>query len=417
VTAGEPRTLAAEARARIIGGMLARLLLCCPFALAPMAQEPAQGPTDAKDKTPSDFVRFVRVEDGGHLDTAITTYTKGDVTLLLFGAVHIADRVCYAALNDRFTTCDVLLYELVAAPDDKPGKGREERSFNLLSALQHGLKNSLELTFQLDEIDYQAANFVHADMTPEEFQASMAERGESLLSIMFSMMSQGMKLQQEQAESGTPEPAPFDLAAAFRKREGHHLMRLTFAQQMEQIERMALGGDGGTTLLEGRNEKCLEVLQQQLAAGKKRIGIYYGAAHFPHMEKRLVADLGFAKVDHEWLIAWDCKKRMDQAPDRAMLRLRRRCRDELQELGRAAKAYRDGRAVPVPTLVQLSAAVDGGASAYAGPTKDPWGNDYLVRKRAVGTRLEAVSKGPDGQLDTDDDLVEVEARRGGLFGR
>jgi hypothetical protein len=69
--------------------------------------------------------------------------------------------------------------------------------------LQQGLKNALELTFQLDEIDYQAGNFVHADMTPQEFEQSMAERGESLLSIMWGMMmSAACSSRAEQAAEG-----------------------------------------------------------------------------------------------------------------------------------------------------------------------------------------------------------------------
>ncbi|HET7843268.1 MAG TPA: hypothetical protein VFL14_03895, partial [Xanthomonadales bacterium] len=140
----------------------AAMLPLLPVTL--LAQDPA--PSDAPDKTPSDFVRFVKVGDGGHLDTAITKYARGDVELVLFAAVHIADGACYATLNDRFTTCDVLLYELVGPADYRPTKDREPRGFNPISMLQQGLKNMLELSFQLDEIDYQAPNFVHADMTP-----------------------------------------------------------------------------------------------------------------------------------------------------------------------------------------------------------------------------------------------------------
>jgi hypothetical protein len=149
--------------------------------------------------------------------------------------------------------------------------------------LQHGIKNSMELAFQLDEIDYAPANFVHADMTPEEFQASMDERGESILSIMFNMMMSGMKMQQEKAESGEPaSPQSFDLVKAFRSGEGRHTLRMLFASQLEEIESLAVGGEKGSTLLEGRNEKCLQVLQREVAAGKKRLGVYYGAAHLPH---------------------------------------------------------------------------------------------------------------------------------------
>jgi Type II secretion system (T2SS), protein G len=392
-------------------------LLLCSFASFAGCQDPATVPGDAPDRTPSDFVRFVVEGDGGHLDTAITTYRKGEVTLQLFGAVHIADAACYQVLNDRFTGCEVLLYELVAAPDDRPGKQREERGFNPLSMLQQGLKNSLELSFQLDDIDYQAPNFVHADMTPQEFAASMQERGESMLSIMLNMMQSGMKMQREQQESGAAAE-PFDLVKAFQKGEGRHTLRLNFAQQMEQIEALAIGGKEGSTLLEGRNEKCLEVLQRELRAGRKQIGIYYGAAHFPHMEKRLVEDLGFTKVGHEWVVAWDCKKRPDVKYDRALIKLRQQVRADLTGLGKAAKAWREANGgSELPTAKVLAAPVSSGEPRYAGPVQDPWGTDYVVRKRPVGSRWEVASAGQDRQWGTDDDLVEVEARRGGLFGR
>lgn len=382
--------------------------------LLPLAAQ-EQAPSDAPDKTPSDFVRFVKIGDGGHLDTAITTYRKGDVELVLFGAVHIADAACYATLNDRFTTCEVLLYELVGPADYRPTKHREERGFNLISILQKGLKNSLELAFQLDEVDYQAPNFVHADMTPAEFAASMEERGESLLSIMLNMMLAGGKLQAEKAERGETAP-PFDLVMAFQKGEGRHLLRMTFAAMMEEIELMSVGGPEGGTLLEGRNEKCLEVLQRELAAGRKRLGIYYGAAHFPHMERRLVQDLGFTKVGHEWLVAWDCSKRPDVKYDGALVKLRRRCRDELAVLAQLARERRPLQAGDgVPALRELAAQKQpGGAPAYAGPLQDPWGHDYVLRSRPTGNRWEVASAGQDGAMGTADDLVAVEARRGGL---
>ncbi|MEO6593293.1 MAG: hypothetical protein ABIP94_00910, partial [Planctomycetota bacterium] len=307
------------------------------FALAPLSPSVAQQPEpgDAPDKVPSDFVRFVAVDDGGHLDTAITTYKKGTVEVTFFAAVHIADKMCYELLNDRFTTCDALLYELVGPEDYRPSKDAE-RGLSLISLLQQGLKNSLELSFQLDEVDYSPANFVHADMTPAEFQASMAERGESMLSIMVNMMLSGMqnqieKHQAEGTQSGEASaPQAFDLVTAFRNGEGRHALRMSFAGQLEEIEMMSSGGKGGGTLLHGRNEKCLQVLERELVAGRKKIGIYYGAAHFPHMEERLIKDLGFHKTGHEWIVAWDCKKRPDVKYDRALIKQRQRCKDELQ---------------------------------------------------------------------------------------
>jgi hypothetical protein len=421
--------------------MLRRRLLASSFALtfacaaALAQQDPAPKPTpqptvpapaaqqagsDEPTKTPSDFVRFVAVGDGGHLDTAITTYRKGDVTLTLFGAVHIADQACYATLNDRFTLCDALLYELVAEADTRPTKDRDE-GMNPVALLQRGMKNVLELSFQLDEIDYQAANFVHADMTPAEFAASMDARGESMLSILLDMMLKGMEQQAEAAaraevEGGAkPQASAFDLIKAFRSGEGRHSIRMLAATQLEQVEMMSAGG-GGSTLLEGRNEKCLEVLAREVGKGKKKLGIYYGAAHLPHMEKRLVEDLGWQKVGHEWLVAWDCAKRPDPKFDRALVKARQRCRDELKALGAAAKVWRlaNGRA-KVPTAAELAAGKQqDGSPFYAGPVQDPWGSDYVVRKRAVGSRWEVVSAGQDKQLGSDDDLIVVEERAGGM---
>lgn len=389
-----------------------------------LAAAPAQAAAAAPDAIPSDFVRFVEAGDGGRLETAITRYRKDDVEVTFFAAVHIADAACYAALNDRFTTCDALLYELVAAPDARPAKGQRERGFSPVSLLQRGMKTSLELAFQLDEIDYQAANFVHADMTPQEFEQSMSERGESMLSMMFDMMQQTARQQRAQADErggdgdgdGAAAAAkPFDLVAAFRSGEGRHLLRMTFGRQLEQVEGMMAGGKG-STLLEGRNEKCLEVLQRELQAGKKRLGVYYGAAHFPHMERRLVEDLGFAKAGHEWLVAWDCKKRPDPKLDRELIRRRQLAKAQLADLIDAATSVRIARgAEPVPTAAELVAwRDDGGAPIYIGPRQDPWGQDYVVRKRPQGTRWEAASAGQDKAMGTDDDLVVIEPRAGGL---
>jgi hypothetical protein len=80
---------------------------------------------DGQTQVPSDFVRFVKVGDGGHLDTAVTTYEKDGVKVIFYGAVHIADRAIYQEMNKRFKTCDALLYELVGPEDYRPTKDRE----------------------------------------------------------------------------------------------------------------------------------------------------------------------------------------------------------------------------------------------------------------------------------------------------
>ncbi len=384
-----------------------------PVTKPAAGQEPIEKPlSDAKDATPSDFARFVAEGDGGHFDTAITTYRNKDgVTLRLFAAVHIADAQHYAALQQRFHTCGRLLYELVGPEDYRPKKGEARGGF--ISMLQQGMKNGLELEFQLDGVDYGAANFVHADMTPEEFASSMEERGESLLLMMWQI---GMNAQKEmmskhaddESEDGAEPSKPVDIVEAFRSGEGRHQLRLMMAAQLEGLEAASSGA--GSTLLEGRNEKCLAVLQREIAAGQKDLGIYYGAAHFGHMEKRLTEDLGFQKIDHEWLVAWDCKKRADPKVDRELWKLRRKAKADVAGLQKAAAEWlvdgaKDGA---VPTVVMLSEKFAGRDAYWSGAQQDPWGRDYVFHVVHFGCDVQCL--GEDGAAGTADDIRALSPR-------
>ena len=153
--------------------------LCCAFLMCVVA--PA---AFAADKAPE----FARVDTDSEgmpraLQMSIATYVPADGNGLLevdlVGAIHIGDPVYYAELNRRFEDYDVLLYELIAPPDAVRSDRVEGRK-GILSTTQVGMTKLLDLSFQLDEIRYDAANFVHADLSPTELRASMAERGESL---------------------------------------------------------------------------------------------------------------------------------------------------------------------------------------------------------------------------------------------
>ena len=386
---------------------------------------PRLQPTDAKDRWPSDFARFVSVGDGGHFDTAITTYRNADgAEVKLFAAVHVADAACYQELQRRFEACESLLYELVGPEEYRPKKG-DARGASFVSLLQQGMKNGLELEFQLDGIDYSASNFVHADMTPEEFKSSMDQRGETLFGMLWQV---GMKAQAqmmadaaaaaEKAEAaqdagGEPraqKPAvnDFDLIRAFRSGAGRHMLRLAMAQQLEGME-IAYAGGEGSTLLEGRNEKCLEVLKAQLAAGKKKLGVYYGGAHLTHMEKRLCEDMGFKKVDHEWIVAWDCTKRADPKVDRELWRQRRKAKVDLDGILDAALRWREDHGGFVPKPGDLRT-LKGSEPYWSGDLKDPWGHDYAILGGDLKPYIDVRSFGEDGKDDSADDLHTASPR-------
>ena len=60
-------------------------------------------------------------------------------------------------------------------------------------------------------------------------------------------------------------------------------------------------------LVADRNQAALKVFQKELAQGKKKIGILYGAAHMPDFEKRLREDFGLKRAGEQWLTAWDLR--------------------------------------------------------------------------------------------------------------
>ena len=82
------------------------------------------------------------------------------------------------------------------------------------------------------------------------------------------------------------------------------------AEQMVKMEgKSGLGPTLNTILIDDRNEACMRELEKQRKAGKKRIAIFYGAAHMPDFEKRLIENHGMQKQGTVWLTAWDLRLR------------------------------------------------------------------------------------------------------------
>ena len=78
------------------------------------------------------------------------------------------------------------------------------------------------------------------------------------------------------------------------------------------MNQIATFAGSNSVIIGDRNAKCIQVLDSQVEKGRKRLAIFYGAAHFPDMEKRLL-EKGFRKVSHEWVTAWDIPKPQPKA--------------------------------------------------------------------------------------------------------
>lgn len=265
-----------------------------------------------------EFIRVRETPTATELQTAVVAYEKDGATLDLVGAVHIADRKYYQELNRRFERYDALLYEGIGggkpaaaaplaeapapAPEEvgEPAEAPRKADLGGLHAAYQAGSDWLGLSYQMQEIDYTRGNFVHADVTLEEFAELQAERGETLAGFMFKV-----GLQPQKKGSGR-QPSSFRLLTSLVKGDKNGVKR-EFVHSLGSGDDQIAGLAGENVIIGDRNAKCLEVLDREVAAGRRKIGIFYGAAHFHDMEQRLL-EAGWKKTGSEWLTAWDVGK-------------------------------------------------------------------------------------------------------------
>lgn len=291
---------------------------CCSLLLAFMIALPAtaqETSTVAKKEVTSsktkDFIRIEKSEDGKpqSLDTAVVSYKAGSqgAQVDLIGAVHIGEASYYRELNRLFDQYDVLLYELVAPEGTVVSAKAQQESSNPISFLQKSLKTFLGMESQLEKVDYSKKHFVRADMTPTQIAKKMEERGDTALTIALSTMVDVMRQQNKAAQNPQDNPLMSSDMGLMELLENPHKAKLMMAQQFVSTGSLdeALGGSLNQLLVIDRNAEAIKGLQKQLAQGKQRIGIFYGAAHLPDLEKRLVSDFSMTKGETRWIKAWD----------------------------------------------------------------------------------------------------------------
>lgn len=285
---------------------LAALLAILPTIDTSLAQKTG----DPAKKKQSLFVRLLKEgEEPVALQTSITTFQSSDnekLTVDLIGAIHVGEASYYKLLNEQFKNYDAVLYELVAPKGTRiPKGGTGDAPSSPVSYMQNGMTEALGLEFQLDSIDYTVTNFVHADMTPEEFAQSMKKREESLGKMFFRAIGQSLV----KSTSGDSSVDLKLMQALLAKETDDRQFKLkrAFAEQFADLDgaMLVFEGPDGSTLVTERNKKALEVLSKEMDNGKLSIGIFYGAGHMKDMAKRLKDDFQMTLKGTSWLTAWD----------------------------------------------------------------------------------------------------------------
>lgn len=270
----------------------------------------------------SKFIRVQRNKKGvpTSLQTATSTYTKTEgrevVSVDLIGVVHIADAEYYDELNEELSEYDALLYELVAEKENQVVKKSEEREQNILSTIQKSIGEFLGLEHQVstepgEGIIYERQNFVHADMTPTQLQEEMAKNGDSQTTLILSTLVENMRKQNKEAYENKDKPAQpqpqIDLLQIVQDPDGPIKIKRMMAEQFDKMTGNELGAALTGYIVDKRNVVAMKVFDEQVANGKKNLGIFYGAAHMQDFEKQL-EQRGYKKTETRWNTAWDMRR-------------------------------------------------------------------------------------------------------------
>jgi hypothetical protein len=299
----------------LFSSLIASTIWCISASSSIRAQETKASVVEASAGTtePVAFLRIKKDPNGKaeSLQVAVARYefTEGErkgAYVDLIGAVHIGTKDYYDRLNAMFKEYDAMLYELVADPQtNKPLASAERGGFNPIGAMQTGMKDVLNLKFQLDEVDYSPSNFVHADMSPSEFGEDMKRRGDGFVGMFARMMGAGLVVQN--SKKGSDQQA--EMVAAMLSKDTMRLRRV-MAEQFESMDSQMAGladKSGKSTLVTERNTKAFQVMENELKNGKKKLAIFYGAGHLLDMHQRLLRDYKTKQTKWDWIDAWPLK--------------------------------------------------------------------------------------------------------------
>lgn len=275
---------------------------------------------------------YMRVEETGsndiRLQIAIREFRPGrgkGPVVWLSAVTHLGETNYYRQLQKHLDEQELVLYEGVEAEADAGGSPArsspspprsphaEGPAADPSPGLQAMMAASLGLAFQLAAIDYSRPHFRHSDLSLDQIATltrgtSAAPGGEPGARDNLQMLLEVM--------SGDSLAGALAGFATRLLGSSPKLRAFTRLMLIETIGRL----DGDLTQAEGlprelrqlievllaaRNEAVVNDLKQWLARKEplRSISLFYGAAHMPDLEKRLVRQLNYRLTGEQWLTA------------------------------------------------------------------------------------------------------------------
>lgn len=295
---------------------------------------PSEDVLPTKVRPDTEFLRLQtdEYENPIALQTATVKYVlkneQGDVQLEVFleGVVHIADTSYYRGFQQRFERYDSVLCESVVKQEKKESSRSGKLSgLNMLQQLSSG---TLGLTYQYDEIDYDAGNLIHADLSTQERSDLMKARGDDQVTLMADLLAHIIKKMNVGGNEAGTEENELDAQVDEESEPNSEPKRsftidlkvLTDPNGIMKIRRMMASVLVDSKLLESifppsihklmigdRNDRVMSFLEKERAEGKRRIAIFFGVGHMPDLEERLITQYGMELQSVNWRNAWDLR--------------------------------------------------------------------------------------------------------------
>ena len=256
---------------------------------------------DEKSDPASRAVRYVKGDHGAALQVRDVMFEGPQGQKLeLTGAIHIGDAAYYEAINQHLKQFDTVLFELVASAEDvkalQKGEKRtkhDDAKASLSEIYKILADDILQLTSQMEKVDYTLPTMVHADFSDMELKVALEARKLSMEAIMGNVSPWKLKMLLNVVKLFIPKDDP----AAVKR---------LMAPMFGSVAAGKIGGDNKVmeVIINERNKRVLEVLDAQVAAGKKNIAVFYGAGHFADLTASLLAK-GWKQTGENWRTAWD----------------------------------------------------------------------------------------------------------------
>jgi hypothetical protein len=183
---------------------------------------------------------------------------------------------------------DVRLSDQAPLTDAERGRGK---------GIQQQLADALGLVFQLRAMTHDHPNWRNSDMSIDQVQQRLDDAGAGGDSL-FRMLD---------GSSMTARFAGFMLRLTTALPGGQAMLKLMLVEVLSRADEMVGTMPGGLgkvfdVLIKDRNAVVLADLHRvvETEPAVRTVGIIYGAGHLPDMQRRLVAELGYAPAEDRW---------------------------------------------------------------------------------------------------------------------